>query len=64
MPRTPTLKLADIRSKLPEEARKWLDRMDREELLCTEIVLNNVDEESFIENWRLHQDHLDFLNHF
>ena len=58
------LTINDIRSKLPPEAQKWLQRMKRWELEGTEAILNIVGKESFIQNWQHHQQELQHIRDF
>jgi hypothetical protein len=64
VPNQQRLKLKEVRSRLPPEGQKWLQGMTRGELEGTEIVLNNVGEQSFLENWQFHQQHLQELRDF
>jgi hypothetical protein len=59
-----TIKLSEIVSQLPQDAQVWIEGMNREELRCTEIILNNVGQESFTKNWKVHRDHLNEVRIF
>jgi hypothetical protein len=50
--------------KLPPEAQKWVNGMNRDEKFGTEIILNNVGVDSFIKHWRVHKDDLDEIRNF
>jgi hypothetical protein len=56
-----TIRLREISDRLPPEAQKWVNEMNRDEKTGTEIILNNVGVDSFIENWRTHKDDLDYI---
>ena len=56
--------LLEIMDKLPPEAQKWVNGMNRDEKLGTEIILNNAGVDSFIEYWRDHKDDLDKIRNF
>jgi hypothetical protein len=58
---TTRLKLTEIVGQLPRDAQVWIDGMDSEERLCTEIILNNVGQESFTEHWTVHRDQLEYI---
>jgi len=38
--------------------------MNAQEVVCTEIILNNVGQESFAENWKVYRDDLDEIRNF
>jgi hypothetical protein len=52
-----TIRLSEIVDKLPQDAQVWIKGMGAEELHCTEIILNNVGQESFTKHWKEHMDH-------
>jgi hypothetical protein len=54
----------DIRSKLPPEAQEWLRGMNRSELHGTEVILNNVGETVFLENWTQYKKDLQEVRDF
>jgi hypothetical protein len=56
--------LLEIMDKLPPEAQKWVNGMNRDEKFGTEIILNNVGVDSFIKHWRDHKDDLDKIRNF
>jgi len=56
-----TIKLTEILSQLPQDAQVWIEGMDFEERLCTEIILNDVGQESFTEHWQVHRDRLQYI---
>jgi hypothetical protein len=56
--------LREIMDRLPPEAQKWVNGMNRDERLGTEIILNNVGVDSFIKYWRDHKDDLDEIRNF
>lgn len=56
--------LLEIMDKLPPEAQKWVNGMNRDEKFGTEIILNNVGVDSFIKHWRVHKDDLDEIRNF
>ena len=56
--------LLEIMDKLPPEAQKWVNGMNRDEKFGTEIILNNVGVDSFIKHWRVHKDDLDEIGNF
>jgi hypothetical protein len=58
------IKLLEIMNRLPPEAQKWVNGMKRGEREGTEIILNNVGVDSFIEHWRYHKDDLDYIRNF
>ncbi len=56
--------LKEIRHKLPQEAQNWLTGMDRGELKCTEVILNNVGEEAFLRQWHQYKQDLQEIRDF
>jgi len=59
-----TIKLLEIVSQLPQDAQTWIKGMNAQEMVCTEIILNNVGQESFAENWKVYRDDLDEIRNF
>jgi len=59
-----TIKLLEIVSQLPQDAQTWIKGMNAQEVVCTEIILNNVGQESFAENWKVYRDDLDEIRNF
>jgi hypothetical protein len=58
------MSINDIRSKLPPEGQKWLTEMTRGELNATEIILNNVSETVFLQNWTQYKKDLQEVRSF
>jgi hypothetical protein len=58
------IRILDILSTLPEEAQRWIKGMNSGERTCTEIILNNVGEQSFVKHWRHYKDDLDAVRNF
>jgi hypothetical protein len=58
------IKLSEIKDRLPPEAQKWVNGMNRDERAGTEDILSYVGVDSFIEHWRSHKDDLDALRNF
>jgi hypothetical protein len=56
--------LLEIMDKLPPEAQKWVNGMNRDEKFGTEIILNNAGVDYFIRYWRDHKDDLDEIRNF
>ena len=56
-----TIKLLEIVSQLPQDAQTWIKGMNAQEVVCTEIILNNVGQESFTEHWTVHRDQLEYI---
>ena len=54
----------EIRLKLPPEGQKWLKEMNRSELNATEVILNNVGETAFLQNWTRYKQDLQEVRNF
>ena len=54
----------EIRSKLPPAGQKWLKEMNRGELNATEVILNNVGEQAFLQNWLRYKQDLQEIRNF
>jgi len=56
--------LLEIMDRLQPEAEKWVNGMNRDEKVGSEIILNNVGVDSFIKHWGTHKDDLDYIRNF
>ena len=59
-----TIKLLEIVSQLPQDVQTWIKDMNAQEVVCTEIILNNVGQASFAENWKVYRDDLNEIRNF
>ena len=59
-----TIKLSEIVSQLPHDAQVWIEGMNGQAKLGTEIILNNVGLESFAKHWTVHRDQLAEIRNF
>ena len=58
------IKLSEIMDRLPPEAQKWVNGMNRDEKAGTETILSYVGVDSFIKHWRTHKNDLDYIRNF
>ncbi len=57
-------KLVDVKDRLPEAGKRWIEGLSSQERICTEIILNNVGIDSFLEHWKVHRDDLEYIRNF
>jgi hypothetical protein len=57
----PTLKISEVKTRLPLEGQDWIGGMKREEREVTEDILNRVGTEYFVKYWRFYRDELGYV---
>jgi hypothetical protein len=60
------LKIRDLQSKLPQQGKAWLQKLDRhdhrDEYAVAQHLLNEFGEDTFVWNWEMYRDRLDELH--